>query len=113
MFHEMDPRELGVKPMDVDMVDISDSIQLHELTDLQSEDITEQYRRYLADEKSGNATDCLKTAAGPNSFFVTLDGFNSQLALDEEGNAWVVGAYSGSSVDTFSCKSFSYRSVAL
>ncbi len=92
--HEMDPRDFDVKEMDLDITDLTDSTQVHEITDLRTEDITEEYRRYLAAE-SGNSTDCLAPPKDPGSFFQTIGGVNngmgSAVVVDSDDNAWLCG----------------------
>ncbi len=47
-FQEMDPRDSEVREMDLDVTDLTGQAQVHEITDLITQDITEEYRRYLA-----------------------------------------------------------------
>ncbi len=94
--HEMDPRDFDVREMDLDITDLTDSTQVHEITDLRTEDITEQYRRYLASE-SGNSANCLPPANTTRNpfFFETVGGSADDkamgVAIDAEGSAWVAG----------------------
>ncbi len=92
--HEIDPRDFDVREMDLDVTDLTEQTQVHEITDLRTEDITEEYRRYLTPE-SKNVTQCLQPVVKPASFFqlIGLRGVSSSLALavEPQGSLWITG----------------------
>ncbi len=82
-FQEMDPRDFDVREMDLEVTDLTDQAQVHEITDLQTEDITEEYRRYLTAEGDQFA-DCLPPSNATHSpyLFDTIGGDALDMAAD-------------------------------